>query len=61
MFLCIYKGDDHRKIAPGFDKMSGTHFGSAKEPSDGMKYHCSGDILFTQVAENLQMQRPVMP
>lgn len=61
VLISINEGDDNRKVATGLNEMSCTYFVSAKETSDGMKDHCSSDILFAQVPENFQVQGTVMP
>jgi len=61
MFVGIYEAHDNRELATGFDQMRGMHLAAAKKSRNGMKRDCSGDTLTSQVFEQFQVQRAVMP
>jgi hypothetical protein len=61
VFIRIDEGENHRQLAAGLDKMGRAYFAPALEAGDGVKDHCPGDVLLTQILQHLQMQRAVMP
>src|SRR5438477_11230971 len=61
MFIGIDKDDHYRELAASVDEVAGLDSLTSEKSGDGMQGDRSKDIFLTQVIENFNMERPMMP
>src|SRR5436190_22111940 len=61
MFIGIDKDDHYPELAARVDEVAGIDSLTAETSGDGVEGDRSIDIFLTQVIENFNMERPMMP
>src|SRR5207244_1707254 len=61
MFISIDKDDDYRELAASIDEVAGLYSLTSEKSGDGMEGDRSINIFLTQVIENFNVERPMMP
>src|SRR5437762_14366232 len=61
MFIGIDKDDHYRELAASVDEVAGLDSLTSEKSGDGMEGDRSINIFLTQVIENFNVDRPMMP